>query len=505
MSAIDSSYYIQFVKVLFKELFIHRVLIAVAFSVVLLGVVVAGLFYPPVFSTSTTILADQQNIIAPLLRGQAEVTTVQKHAKYVEEVVYSPSLLKKLVVEAGLADDSTSPKQMELLQNQLRRRIKVLKGGPGFIKIATSSQDPSEAFNIVSKASELFIRDASESKRSESREAFQFIDKQVKGYKAQLQEAEERLKKFKSGNLDGTEAGVSGRIATLRAQIEAMELDLEDADTRVRSLERQLKQESQFVARKYRADVYRERLTDAQSRLATLRMSYKETYPDIVALKHQINDLNNAIKEANESDASETDEGGVNPLYEQLRSELSTAKVNVETKKRRLRSTKGLLEEEHKRLKRIAEKEASLAELTRDYNVTKGIYETMLDRKEKARLSMTLDIEGQGVTYKIQEPAVYPLNPTGLSFRHFVMAAPVVAVLLPLGLLIAYILLDPRIRFVNQIEEEVDIPILGVVPRMHTKLSKRVLKSDIILLGLFLFVVFGVFVSILVLRIQGIL
>lgn len=503
-----SSFPIQVVKVLIKELVLRRVIVTIVFSMTLLAVVVGGLFYPLKFTTSTTIHADQQNIIAPLLRGQAEVTQVQDQSRVVRDTIYSPRILSEVIAQLDLAEPGTSAKDLELLQNVFRAKLQVSSAGSGFIKVSYSDQDPAIAFNVVSKATELFIKDASETKMSESREAFLFIDKQVKAYKQQLQEAEDRLKEFKSANIDGTEADVSTRITGLRAQIEEMELNLEEANTRVKSFEDQLSQESQYVARKFKADVYRQSLSEAQARLSTLRLSYKETYPDIVALKHQIADIQQSIADAENADFSEGSEGGevgVNPLYEQLRLDLSNAKVNVETIKRRLRLTKGLLEDEYERLKRIAAQEAQLSELNRDYNVTRAIYEEMLDRKEKARLSMTLDIEGQGVTYKIQEPAVFPLNPSGLRFVHFVMLGPILGILFPVGIIVALIFVDPRIRFPGRLEEEFDVPILGVVPHVHTKLSRRVVRGDIVLLALFLFVVLSTYIGIVVLRVKGVL
>lgn len=506
MSA-HSSFPIQIIKVLIKELILRRVIVTIVFSASLLAIVVGGLFYPLKFTTSTSIHADQQNIIAPLLRGQAEVTQVQDQSRVVRETIYSPRILANVISQLELAEPGTSDKELELLQNGLRQKLEVSSVGPGFIKVSFSDADPGVAFNVVSKATELFIKDASETKMSESREAFLFIDKQVKAYKEQLQEAEDRLKEFKSANIDGTEADVSARITALRGQIEELDLNLEEANSRVSSLETQLSQESQYVARKFRADVYRQSLSEAQQRLSTLRLSYKETYPDIVALKHQIEDLNRSIVEAESSDladSAESREGGINPLYEQLRSDLSSAKVNTDAIKRRLRLTKGLLEAEFERLKRIAEQEAQLSELNRDYNVTREIYEEMLDRKEKARLSMTLDIEGQGVTYKIQEPAVFPLNPSGMRFVHFVVLGPILGILIPVGIIVALIFVDPRIRFAARLEEEFDVPVLGIVPHVHTKLSRRVVRGDIVLLALFLFVVLSTYIGIVVLRIKGV-
>ncbi|MCG8668495.1 MAG: hypothetical protein MI867_03710 [Pseudomonadales bacterium] len=502
----QSSFYLQIIRVVIKELILHRVMVTLLFSGTMLAIVIIGLFYPLKFTSSATIIADQQNIIAPLLEGQAEVTQVRDQSQLVKEVVYSARILSVVIKQLDLVEPDTSPKEQELIQNDLRKNLLVKAVGPGIIKLTATNSDPGLAFNHVSKVTELFIKDASESKRSESREAFQFIDKQVKSYKSQLQNAEENLKAFKASNTDGSERDVKDRIGQLRRDIERMELDLEDANTTVDSVQGQLAQESRYVARQFRSDVYRERLAEAQSRLATLQLSYKDTYPDIVTLKHQIADLKDAIQEA-ETDDFEPDagasEGNVNPLYERLRSDLAAARTNVSTLERRLRLTKALLDEEYERLKRIAEQEAQLAELTRDYTVTREIYEDMLDRKEKARLSMTLDIEGQGVTYKIQEPAVFPLNPTGLRFLHFVLIGPILGVLFPVGLVVAYVMLDPRIRFVDKLEQEIDIPVLGVVPHIHTKLSQRVLKGDVLLLATLLIVVFAAYVSIVVLRVKG--
>ena len=124
----------------------------------------------------------------------------------------------------------------------------------------------------------------------------------------------------------------------------------------------------------------------------------------------------------------------------------------------------------------------------------------MLERKEAARLSMTLDIEGQGVKYKIQEPAAYPLVPTGLRFFHFALIGPFVGLIVPLALLVVFILVDPRIRFIAGLVSSTTIPILGVVPHIQTPLSKRLLKTDIVLLIIFLLVVMSVYVGVALAR-----
>ena len=140
----------------------------------------------------------------------------------------------------------------------------------------------------------------------------------------------------------------------------------------------------------------------------------------------------------------------------------------------------GMMAQENERGVRVAERGAEEAELTRDYNVTMRIYEDMLERKERARLSMTLNVEGQGVTYRVQEPALPPLNPVGVRYIHFVVLGPIAGVLFVIGLLILYVLVDQRIRFPERLHA-LSVPVLAVVPHIHTPFTKRMMRMDMVL------------------------
>jgi len=116
---------------------------------------------------------------------------------------------------------------------------------------------------------------------------------------------------------------------------------------------------------------------------------------------------------------------------------------------------------------------------------------------------MTLDVEGQGINYKVHEPAAYPLMPTGLRFVHFFMIAPIAGLCAAIGLLIAYIFVDPRIRFLFMVEEIA--PVISVIPRVLTPTDKRIMRTDMFLLWMFLIVAMLVYVCVAVARMRGIL
>lgn len=496
----------EILSIVKNELYRLRYPIVLCFAIITLAIVFVGSRWPIMYKSSGIIYADEQNIIQPLLKGTAEVTRLDEkknHAQVVSSRLFSPSMLKQLAAEIKAEDPESN-----INEDILKYKITIEPASQTQVKISSKSEDRNEAFVVTSAAMNVFVKDSSKTKREESQQAFSFIDSQVKTYKAQLQVAEENLKRFKGQNTDGTEQSVNLRSSQLQTAIEQIKQNLLEARTRRDQLKLQLTKESKLQNRKLRSDTYRERLTAALTKLDTLRLSYQENHPDIVELKYQIAELERSITEA-ESSVSDQNVLTVtsDPVYDQLRSRLTDAELEVRTLQLRLESNKKLLKETFKRAKRIAEFQAELAELTRDYDVTKGIYEDMLERKEKARLSMTLDLEGQGISYKILEPPVFPNKPVGLRFIHFYLAAPFVGAILPIGLLIAFLKVDPRIRFSFELNKELpeDVEVLASIPRMVSTVEARERRQSFTRLLLLLVCVGTAYVSLAFLRLQGII
>lgn len=484
----DFSLILKYVNVVFREAWQRKFLCIVGFAIISFAVLFVGMFWSSKFEVSATIFADNQNILKPLLSNQAAQSSVQNQSKVVREMMHSPRILKEAVETVYGLDGFDSAEALGQKINQLRNKLQISGLGANYIKVSYTDSTADDAYQLINKVIDIFIKASSEDQRSESREAFMFIDNQVKQYKDQLLLAEEKLKIFRANNFDGRDGDVDASISRLRAQIEELKINLDEDRTTIASLKKQLRNESEYSSSKFKADVYGERLTALETQRNNLLLTYTEDYPDVVSLTYQIEDVRKTIKEAEEAkkndkgkSRSRNDEDSVlNPLYQELRSRLSLVQTEMKAKEKRLAALEVLQEEEYERRKRIAERNAQEAELTRDYTVTKRIYEDMLERKEKARLSMTLNIEGQGVTYRIQEPALPPLNPTGLRFVHFVVLGPILGLLAVIGLIVAYVLVDQRIRFPERLNA-FNVPTLAVIPHVKTAFTKRVVRTDMII------------------------
>lgn len=445
----------------------------------LLGV---GYIWPNNYTTSVVLYSDVTNIIEPLLKGRASVTEIDR-SQQAREVIYSRSIIEKAGKEAGLINEAMTPEKMDRMVKSIRSRLEIKADKNNYFTVSYTSGNPDESFEMLHAITTVFMDNAESKKREESLGAFNFIDAQVQSYKRQLELAEEKLKEFKAGNIDGTEATVSSRIAQLRVDIETLDIGIEETESRRKTIERQLSEEGQYIRTKSALDELTARRQNLMSQLEKLLLAYQESYPDVVSVRGQIRELDAMIeqtKQLGEVYANNAE----NPLYEELRKQISAAEVDLRAQLRRRESLKRLLEQEHERAQRVAANQAQLSELTRDYNVTRDVYEEMLQRKESARLSMSLDQEGQGVTYRIQDPASFPLNPSGISYIHFALVAPFLGFLVPFGLIVVYVLADPHFRssriLMQQMPPEVEL--LGVIPHYDSPMLQRILRKEIIVL-----------------------
>lgn len=503
----ETSFFSDMVKA-FKREFVNLKEWAVGlFLLAVFAILVLGFFWPKSYQTSALLSVDVSNIIAPLLEGKAAVRGMDR-SQQARELIYTRRILEETARRAGLIRGDEPVNVQESVIAGLRGGLKIENEGPNYFRIRYSNSDPDRSFQVLNAVVDVFIEDAAQRRQAESRSAFDFIDEQVNSYKRQLQAAEDRLKVFRSGNIDGTEGNAANRISSLSLQIEELKIAIDESQARAQALNEQLQTESRYLAAKSQVDAYRERLRTMQTQLDTLQLTYQDSYPDVVSLEQQIGELRERIRQL-ESDGGIVSSGGdqsaENPLYEDLRKQLAENERQMSSQQRRLQVLEGLLAQEYERAKRIAGNQAEVSELTRDYNVTKKIYEDMLASKEKARLSMTLDVEGQGVSYRIQEPARFPVYPSGLRFIHFAIAGPFIALLIPVGLIVAYIVLDPRIRSVSLLASNLppDIDLLGVVPHMRTPVARRVLQGDVIRLGVVVALSLAAYVGIAAARLLG--
>src|SRR5690606_26355433 len=128
---------------------------------------------------------------------------------------------------AGATPAAMSEVEKDRMIQGIQGRLVVSNVGrnpASLIRVSYTDSDPVLAFSVVQKYTTLFIMESANQKRSESRQAFDFIQTQVNDYQTKLQASEEALSRFKTENYVGTLADANSRISRHKSDIERLQL-----------------------------------------------------------------------------------------------------------------------------------------------------------------------------------------------------------------------------------------------------------------------------------------
>lgn len=481
---------VEYVRLILKEGRRRIVMLALIFAVIASLAFVLGKFVVARhYAVSVTILAQDSDIIRPLLEGRAVPTGVTDRVGMARQIVYSRKVLMEIIDIGGWEKDGPlNPLQKDRLMEDIRSRTLVTSPRPDLVQISYRDVDPKRAYEVTDAMSSLFIRETLATKERESREAYEFIDKQVQEYHQKLTDAESNLQGYRARNADaqpGSATDVNARISALRTQVEQARMSLLEQESREASITAQLSGESAVTTVQTRETVYRARLIELQAELDRLLLTFTDRHPDVVRVRHQMEDVQRQLdQERNRaatagSSPTGNEDSQLNPLYQELRSQLAQAQRDIAATRSRMGVSESLLDDELARSGRIAASEGALAELNRDYEVNRDIYQDMLRRRENARVSMGLDQENRGLTLRVQDPPTIPLRPIGLRFMHIAAAGLLAAVAVPLGLLWLLVRFDPRVRSPQLIESTSRYPLLATIPAYQSPRERRRQYFDI--------------------------
>lgn len=287
----DWRYILDMANAVKLELYRHRVLAAIIFMCVTAGVLGLGYVTPKTYTSEALLYADSSSILQPLLRGSAEVTPIDR-INEAREMLQTRSYLDQVALDAGLLNGGESDAVRSEVTGELRNSLNMRVSNRNFLELSYRSDSPEKSFRVLSAALNRFMERTASKKRSESQGAYEFIDAQVSTYRRQLEQAEERLKQFRSENQDGTASNVQSRLERLRGEIESLKLAIQQSESEVELTREQLAEERPYrtVGSGGGTEVD-QKIAQLESSLADLRLSYHDSHPDIVSTLGQLEDL----------------------------------------------------------------------------------------------------------------------------------------------------------------------------------------------------------------------
>ncbi len=478
----------------------RQLLLVAIFAAIALLALAAGLILPKKFTSSSTILVEDSNIIRPLMEGRAVATDVTNRASITRQVAFSQKVMGEILKTGGWMEDNPSPLEQEKIIEEITKRTQIGNPRENLIQISYTDSNPRRAYEVASRFADLVISESLATKEQESRDAYDFIDSQVRQYHEKLTDAEAKLEAYRKSNPDarpGIETDVNSRIGELRRMVESSRMDLHDLRSQEAALTSQLSGENEVTVLQTRTGQLVARLAELEDEQDRLLLTYTRQHPDVVRIQHQLDDLQGQLRQEDTLQQARTansasainGSANLNPLYGELKSKLAQVHRQAAAMSSRISTGESLLREELQRSGRIAASESSLAELTRDYEVNRDLYQDLLKRRENARVSMSLDAEQRGLSFRIQEPARVPLRSNGLRLAHVAGGGLGMALAAPMLLLLVLVKFDPRVRSPSQIERQAGLPVLGAVPHYYTTARRSAHRRRMVLTALLFLVV----------------
>jgi polysaccharide chain length determinant protein (PEP-CTERM system associated) len=474
--------------------------VACAWAVAIAGWVYA-LSQPDVYEARARVFVDTDSVLKPLLSGLAVDSNVQNRVAMMSQVLMSRPNLEKVARDTDLYLRAPTQEAFARMVDNLPNRITLQGGGrDNTYTLRYSDTDATMAQRVVQTLLDAFVEDTLGVKRADTDTAQQFLRDQIQDYEARLREAEDRLAKFKKDNvglLPGETGDYYTRLQTAQTKLNELRSEYRLVEQRRNELTKQLEgEEPTFGIFEDTApgSAVDPRVAEYRRQLDQLLLQYTEKHPKVIALKETIanieaqataqSDKRRAAaplpKNPQEAMARALD---VNPVYQNLRVELSRSQVEMAELREQISEYQATVNNLHGKVDTVPQIEAELTRLNRDYEVNRVQHQQLMQRLESARLSESAEASTENVKFRIIEPAVLPLIPTGPKRSLYMTAALIGA--LGAGLALAIVLGQLRPVFLSRamLKNATGLPVLGTISFLEPRVERSFLRREPVLLG----------------------
>jgi len=451
----------------------------VAWIVCLVGWLVV-LAMPDTYSAWARVYVDTRTRLSQVTQGIGVESNIASEAEAVREALLGGPQLQKVARLSMPGYASASLGQQAAIISGLRTRLQVEATGernrPADLYMITyTDPDRQTARRVVDQLLKLFLANALGGSQEGSERAQQFLTQQIAEYDKKLQAAESRLADFKRHNA-GLVPGATGGDYFTRLHGDTDDLDkdrlaLTVAEQKRDELQRQLSSEQPGMlsgaAGGGGADTS-SAIRETQARLDELLLRFTDKHPDVIAARRTLEDLKKRqqteIAAVRRGDQAAIAASGLaaNPVYQGIKLQLSRADVEVAAARRQVSDREGKITELRKMINTAPEVEAEFARLNRDYDVTRGQYQALVERLNRAKLSDKADATGV-VRFEVVDPPTgsdQPVSPDRIRLILVVLLGGLAA-----GIGVAYLMhqIRPVFASARQLAELTQLPVLGVV------------------------------------------
>lgn len=438
---------------------------------------------PDKYESSARIYVDTQSVLRPLMSGLAVQPNVDQQIAMLSRTLISRPNMEKLITMADLDLDVRSPEQREELIVSLSGDLQIAAANrSNLFTLTYSDTRPDRAQRVVQSLMSLFVESGLGNKRQDSDAARRFIEEQIRNYEQKLTEAENRMKEFRLRNM--ALLGDSGRdyitqIAQMGAQLQQAQLELREAENARDAMQRQLVGEEPVVlpqappAASVSMPELDGRIDTLKRNLDELLLRYTDQHPDVVGSRRVLADLEAQKREQvaalpQAGGGSAFDALNNNPVFQQMKLALAESESRVAALRARVAEYERRLAQLHDAARMVPEVEAEMAQLNRDYNVHKSNYDSLVERRESANMSVEMSTQSGIADFRVIDPPSLPTQPSAPNRLLLVPLAGLAGLAAGFALTFLVSQLRPAFSDARSLREVTSLPVLGAVSMLNT-------------------------------------
>ncbi len=406
---------------------------------------------PRTYKAEALILVDSQEI--PEKYVEPTVTTaMQERLATLSQQILSATRLGKIISSLNLYSEERKRLAPEEVIELMRKNISVkaerglTRERAGAFRVAFEGKVPAVVAKVANELASVYIQENLQFRERQAEGTSSFLEAQLQAAKRQLDEQEAKVSRYKiarNGELPEQENALNAALARLQLELGANQDAINRNEQTKALLENSLAmaqasidaitklnsagQSAAAAAVASLAQPQRRRSQSIREQLAAARARYSDHHPDVQALRQQL-DAALQTEAAEDEAARKAPEGGIESLRAlppELAREVLTQQERVESTRTQIalaeREISRLQQEREKmlqqasvlqgRIERLPLREQEMAALTRDYEISKANYQSLLQKRLSAEMAADMERRQQSERFTVLDPATVPEKP----------------------------------------------------------------------------------------------
>jgi uncharacterized protein involved in exopolysaccharide biosynthesis len=404
---------------------------------------------------------------------------------------------------------------MEEIVEIMKEKIHVKVRRPDAFSISFEGKDPETVMNVTNKLASMFIQENLKFRESRVEGTSQFISRELQTVESSLKKKDEMLRRYKEKNMGQLPQQLEANLRLLdrlQEQYRITSENLRAAEDRMVFLQSQIEQKvdeqserrrSLATSSGKRALAQREsgledplviQLNALRRELALAEAKYTGNHPDVADLKRKIADLVSKMKKQGEererrlNDLKErpgdmvADRSSEGPSLEsdlanerlifQYKGQFTDTQADVRRFKGELESLQEEIALYRKRIEDTPKKEQEMVNLTRDYDLLKGQFQSLTDKKYQAQMAENLERKQQSEQFMVLDPARCPEKPFKPNLPNLLAMGAFFGLVAGLGLAWFRESMDRSFYEVSDVENYLKLPVVATILNLNEEEKK---------------------------------